>query len=374
MCSRDATLYSSKVPTRYFSQETSHTWQADTRNVFSGTCQHGMGSLVQNRNINEVTFASSTETSQVGFSKSSLLSAASNDGPPSVVTHSVPPISSASHTTSCYSSSPSRTSRSYYYSFLLPSSSSGSTVPESSGIFLTSPASRMIPPHTLHDTQPGAPLPHDSTCELHTSPPLRRAAAMSSTFARAFPRLSDASVHSSAHLAAGNLSAPRRPITIFSNCIADIRLPKKLSLKSIGLAQSNPSLAASEPLLSHQEAPIGSQSVSPSVDHLPVTPVSDSNTSLLSTRHSSIMNSFAIKLSHSEDYKHSTMLPVACYSSAPRNSAAAVSAHPIPGSAPSTLLLTRKTQVSSATSDLGAGCHRCSRRYTSLTEDGGERQ
>ncbi|XP_045109625.1 insulin receptor-like isoform X2 [Portunus trituberculatus] len=372
LCRRDATQDSSNVHTRYLSQETSHTWQTDKLNDVSGTCQHGNGPPVHYRNINEVTFTSLPKTSRGGISKSSIWGAASNDGPLSAVTHSVPPISSSSHTASYYSSSPSRTSCSLHHSSLLPSSS-GNSAPESSSTFLTPPAS-LIPLHTLHDTQSGAPLPHDSTSELHASPPLRRAAAMSSTLARAFPRLSDASVHSSVHHAAGNLPAPRRPLTIFSRCIADIRLQKKLSLKSISLAQSNPSLAASEPLLSHQEAPIGSQSVSPSIDHLPVTPVSDSNTSLLSTRHSSIRNSFAIKVSHSEDQTHSTMFPVACYSPAPRNSAAAVSARPIPGSAPPTLLLTRKTQVFSATSDLGTGCHRCSRRYTSLTEDGGERQ
>ncbi|XP_063879632.1 insulin-like growth factor 1 receptor isoform X2 [Scylla paramamosain] len=367
-CRRDTTPVSSNVHTSYLSQETSHTWQPGTLNVVSGTCQHGRGSLVQYRNTDEVTLTSLPQTSRGGASKSSLRSAASNDSSPSVVTHSVPPVSSAPHTASCYSSSPSTTSRSLYYSSLLPSSS-GSTAPESSSTFLTPPASLLIPLHTLHDTQLGAPLPHDSTCELHASPPLRRAAAMSSTLARAFPRLSDASVHSSVHLAAGNL--PRRPPTVFSRCIADIRLPKKLSLKSITLAQSNPSLAASEPLLSHHEAPIGSHSASPSISHLPVTPLSDSNTSLLSTRPLSIMNSFAIKLSHSEDQKYSTILPVACYSP---ETASAVSARPIPGSAPPTLLLTRKTQVFSATSDLGTGCHHRSRRYTSLTEDGGERQ
>lgn len=378
---RNNVPHSCRVRNNWLSQETPHTSPPDTLDVVSGTCHHGRGPplcLLHSRDTNEGIFTPLPNTSRSGASLSSLQIAATSDSPPSVVTHSVLSISSEPHSDILYSPSPSNTSNSVYSSsseFQLSVSQSflsGSTALESSSNFLTPPASLLIPLHTLRNTQSLVPLPHGSTCEPRFSPQLRHAAAVSST--RAFPGLSDASVHSSVHLAAGSLPVSRRPPAILSCCDIDTRISKRFSRKSLSLAQLSPSLASSEPLLSHHDAPIGSQSVSPSADHLPATPPSDSNTSLLSTNHSSIMTSVAAQPPHSDEQKHSVQFSTAYSFLAPSCSASAVPARPNPGSAPPSLLLTRKTQVFSATSDLGTGCHRRSRRYTSLTESGGERQ
>lgn len=315
-------------------------------------------------------FNSLAKSSQRSTSQSSLES----DSSPPTVSNFVPSLSSSPHSSFFYSSSASDTSRSVYSSssgFHLSASRSfmsGSTAVESSSTLPTPPSSLLVPLNTFHYTQSTIPLPHPCSNELLSAspPPLRRAAAVFATPARAFPDLSDASVQAqSVRLIAESHRVPHRPPAIVSCSFLDTRTSKKLGLNSLTLSRLSPKLAAaSEPLLSSHNAPLRS----------PTTiPLLDSDTSLLSSQQSFFITSASIaEHQDSSEEKYSTVAS-SCLALDPFFPTPVLASGSVPSSAPPSLPLTRKTQVFSATSDLGSGRRHRRRRHTSLPE-GGEEQ
>ncbi|XP_050709949.1 uncharacterized protein LOC126994695 [Eriocheir sinensis] len=300
------------------------------------------------------------------FQSSTSQSSLESDSSPPTVSNFVPSLSSSPHSSLFYSSSTSDTSRSVYSSssgFQLSASRSfmsGSTAVESSSTLPTPPSSLLVPLNTFHYTQSNIPLPHACSNELLSAspPPLRRAAAVFATPARAFPGLSDASVQAqSVRLIAESHPVPHRPPAIFSCSFLDTRTSKKLSLNSLTLSRLSPKLAAaSEPLLSSHNAPQRSPTITP-----------------LSSQQSFFITSASIsEHQDSSEEKYST-LASSCRALDPFFPTSVVSSGSVPSSAPPSLPLTRKTQVFSATSDLGSGRRHRRRRHTSLPE-GGEEQ
>lgn len=312
-------------------------------------------------------FHSSAKSSQNSTSQSSLES----DSSPPTVSNFVPSLSSSPHSSCFYSSSASDTSRSVYSSssgFQLSASRSfmsGSTAVEPPSTLPTPPPSLLVPLNTFHYTQSNIPLPHACSNELLSAspPPLRRATAVFATPARAFPGLSDASVQAqSVRLIAESHPVPHRPPAIFSCSFRDTR--KKISLNPLTLSRLSPKMvAASEPLLSSHTAPLRSPTTAPLLDP---------GASPLSSQQSFFITSPSIsEHQDSSEEKYSTVAS-SCCAIDPFSPTPVVASGSVPSSAPPSLPLTRKTQVFSATSDLGSGRRYRRRRHTSLPEGGQE--
>lgn len=323
----------------------------DTQNIASGSCQPEKGAppSLHSRGNKEGNINFLSQSSRSGASQSSLRSAESSD---SLQSHSVPSLSSAPRSLGCHLS----VSRSF-----MP----GTTAVDSSSTFLTPPSSRL---DTINFTQSDVSLPHASSSELlsHLPPPLRRAASVFATLARAFPGLSDASVQASQSMRhpAGSHPAPHPPL--------DTPTSKKLSLNSLTLSRLGHSLSAREPLLPGHDAQVRSPSASPA-SNLLATPPSDSDASLLSSEQSSFIAAASIQQQHSAVETYYIPASPPCLVLDPCSPTLVVAARPAPSSAPPSLPLTRKTKVFSATSDLGSGRRRRRRRHASQPEGGAER-
>lgn len=361
------------IHTNCLSCEPSRMLPQDAQESVSRSClqERGTPPCSHHSRENEVEmFNPLAKSSLISTSQSSLES----DSSPPTVSNFVPSLSSSQHSSLLYSSSASDTSRSVYSSSsgvqLSASRSlvSGSTAVESSSTLPTPPSSLLVPLNTFHYTQSNIPLPHACSNELLSAspPPLRRAAAVLATPARAFPGLSDASVQAqSVRLIAESHPVPNRPPAIFSCSFLDTRTSKKLSLNSLTLPWLSPKLAAaSEPLLSSHKAPLRSPTT---------TPLLDSDVSLLSSQHSFFITSASISERQDSSEEKYSALASSRRALDPFFPTPVVSSGSVPSSAPPSLPLTRKTQVFSATSDLGSGRRHRRRRHTSLPE-GGEEQ